>query len=198
MPQRRAHGIPKISAGPWADFIKKSPHGPAVIAADKFAVDSQKAIEDCYRTYWDVAQTMQDKLVSGEPVQQAEVDVIYLLGKSIANESAFHERNRVKQALAVLSPGAENLYSGKDVPALLSDEAVEAMKLQRETLKTAQKLGIKPANPQKPKGKGATSWVAPQQQPNSRAGQQQPATAGQQRGRAAGGPKGRGRARGRN
>ena len=144
------------------------------VAADKISATSQVAIEDCFRPYFDIVQTFKHRRLNGEAVQDGDLDVLYLLGKCIANASAFHERNRVKQALAVLSPGAEALYSDPHAAPLINEEAVEAMKEQQATKKTATKLGIGKGTRPQARGRGNRGKVAPTaQQPNSRPGQQQ-------------------------
>lgn len=91
----------------WAPCVKASAQSAAVLKADKIALTTQKSIEDCYRPYWDLVRALLAKQEAAEPPTEAEMDVLFLLGKMLANASVFHEQSRVRSTLAILKPGAE-------------------------------------------------------------------------------------------
>jgi hypothetical protein len=91
----------------------------------------------------------------GGEISEEILTEVQLVGKLVANASAYCEHNRVRQVLAVLKPGAEDLYGKQDKEPLLGSSGVDALQQMRDTEKLAEKLHIlKPGRPGRGKGKG--------------------------------------------
>ena len=194
---RKGGMCPDISVGPWATYVESSPQGASVVKADKIAMTTQKAIDDCFRPYWDMVLELKRCSDDGEAPTEELLSVAFLLGKTLANTSVFHEQNRIRAALAVLKPGAEELYSQGAKVSLLGDREIATLQQLRDTEKLADKLKVSGAasGQQQRRGRGGRKGGSVRHQQNSRSGQQQTLPAAVQQPSFKGG-KGRGRGRG--
>ena len=102
-----------------------------MIAADKIAATTQRAIEDSFRPFFVVLTKVHTSIQEGRTVDESVLDDLHVLGQSISNASVFCEVNREKQALAVLKPGSEKLLNQDSTP-LMSQHAVAALQAQRD------------------------------------------------------------------
>jgi hypothetical protein len=137
------------------------------------------------------------RAAAGQPPTEASVQCLELLGKTIMNASAFHEHNRVKQALAILKPGAEDNYGTQRQQALLGQDAIAALQMQRDAEKLADKLHVA-GRQTKSNIQNQSRGGRQRQQQNSRPGPQTTAAPAGRAPTAANAAKGKGRGRGRN
>jgi hypothetical protein len=199
MPERRQFGVPEINAGPWASYVRAAgATGQQVVKQDKIASTTQRAIEDCFRPYWVAVEALQAAYEHQEPPTAADLDVLLLLGKCIANAAVYHEQNRVEAALAVLKPGAEDLYGQQAKQPLLGDDAVDALRSMRDTQKLATKLEVAGTAPSRGRGNRQRQNSRAGGRPTAAPGPQQQQAAASARGKGAKGGRARGGARGRN
>ena len=149
MQDRRRCGVPDIAVGPWAAELKRAPQGQAIINADKQAASTQKAIEEVFRPLLCLTQKLAHAEENNEQVDGSMLDDIFMVGKGLANATAFCEHNRIKSMLAVLKPGAEKEYSCSDSVGLMTPAAVEALQRIREAEKLQEKLKTSGQQPKK-------------------------------------------------